>query len=1161
MRFSTVARRVIFFALICPAGFSACAFAQSITGEINGTVTDSQGAVIPKATVTIVNSDTHETVRKLTTDGRGNYSAPLLQVGTYSVQVTAEGFNPRSIDGVSLSVSDQLEIDLKVVPAGTTVSVNVNAEADNLAPKLEDAAASTVISGQEVRELALNTRNFEQLVQLQPGVSFGGSSDQVYTGLVQPNGQSNNASQSINGLRSTQNAWLLDGADMLAHSTGQQVAIFPSIEAIQEIKVLRNSYGAQYGGGGSAQVQLITKAGGSAYHGDVYLFARNAIFNANTYFNNQIGQPRPQDNQYNSGFTIGGPLFIPHLYPKSRSHTYGFYSLDVQRDAVATEQSVTGAPTPLELQGIFPSNVCLAYANPASTTCTSQGTTITNINPVSAAYVKEVFAGFPAPNNPADPNGLILDQLGIHNGTQSIARVDHSFNQRFSMFFRYIDDPIFIVSPAGLYKTQGYPNMSTTNIATSAQSYMVHGTFALTSSTVLDGAFNYMPYGITSRPVGNFANAPLTQSLITLPFPSSFPQPPSVTIDNSIAYSVTGPVSDQNKTYQAYINVFHVFGRHSVSSGINFEHYTRVVNQGTLNGGNYNFVDNGPSGSGTTPFLQSFADFLEGHVATFQQNSIDPIARPQITLAEAYIQDDWKAAPRLTLNLGVRYSFYQQAKDAQSHLGSFAPPYFNPTLSPTIDSNGNICTASPCAGGAALNPLYNPATYNGVIIGGVNSPFGNAVSPQPVANVAPRVGFAYDVFGNGKTSLRAGYGIFYNQTQSDIVQMAVNSNPAYVQVATFTPTATIPITMSAPGANASNAPLAAAGLDSHWKTPYTQGYSLDVQQQMDRTTLLDIAYAGNESRHLIGELDINQPFPGEYIGTGDFYSSTATSNGVSCSKLPQNTPACNTVKSATTPYLNQIRPYKGYNAIVGEATVFTANYNALQTSINKTFGSVSRVTVNYTWSKGLTTNQYDENGAPQNSYDIPAEYGLVSYDRRHILTAHFVYELPFEKAQKGVKGHLEGGWEFSGIVSAVSGLPLTVTTGGVDPAGQGLLAPSTPEIARPDCVSDITPDPHTQALWFNTSDYSEVPATSNGRPGDCRNGSVRGPGYQVWNLDLFKNVVITERTHLQFRVETFNTFNHVSWTTVNTGIINKIFGEVTAARDPRQMQLGVKYIF
>jgi hypothetical protein len=235
-------------AIVCAALLSVGASAQSITGQISGVVTDSQGAAIPKATVTVVNMETHETARVVTTDNKGNYSVPLLQVGTYSVRVNAPGFESRNVDGIDLSVSDQLQIDLRVVPASATASVTVSSAADNQAPQLEDAASSTVISGKEIRELALNTRNFEQMVQLQPGVSFGGSSDQVYTGLVQPNGQSNNASQSINGLRSTQNAWLLDGADMLAHSTGQQVAIFPSIEAIQEIKVLRNSYGAQYGG-------------------------------------------------------------------------------------------------------------------------------------------------------------------------------------------------------------------------------------------------------------------------------------------------------------------------------------------------------------------------------------------------------------------------------------------------------------------------------------------------------------------------------------------------------------------------------------------------------------------------------------------------------------------------------------------------------------------------------------------------------------------------------------------------------------------------------------------------------------------------------------------------------------------------------------------------
>jgi hypothetical protein len=1110
----------------------ATAGAQVITGEINGVVTDPTGALIPNAQVTITNMDTGVVVRTITADSKGAYTAPLLQIGTYSIQVTSPGFKPRSIDGIEVDVSDNVRIDMHLIAASDKETVTVT-ENNNLAPQMENAATSTVISGSEIKDLALNTRNFEQVVLLEPGVSFGGTSDQLYTGLVAPNGKNNNADIEINGQRPTDNAWVLDGGDILAHNTGQQVFIFPSIEALQEIKVLRNSYGAQYGGGGSAQIQLITKAGGSAYHGDVYFYLRNAALNANSYFNNLAGQPRPQDNEYTAGFTIGGPLFIPKIYPKEKSKTFFYYSLDIHRDAVASVENLNNVPTYAELAGNFPAPVCVAIS--AAGKCTQTSTTVSPINPIAQEYIKDVFSKLPAVNNPENPQGLIEDPIGLHNQTQSLVRIDHSFSARLSAFFRYVHDPIFIQSANGYNQNQGYPGISTTNINTFGDSYLIHATYALTSATVMDGGFAYQPYGITAVPIGTVASVNSPDVQIQLPYVSTLDRVPGLNF-NSQTYTATGQLNDENKEYQAFGNIFHVFGRHSVSAGFNFEHYSEVVNQGGLNAGQFNFTDVGKPAGGATSFTQSLANFETGYITTFQQNSIDPVATPHTTMYEAYIQDDWKVRPRLTVNVGVRYSFFRETTDSNGHLGSFNPQYYNPTLAPAIDSAGNICAASPCAGGGLPNPNYVPGTYTGVVQGAINSPFGNAVTPQPWLNFAPRVGFAYDVFGDGKTSLRAGYGIYYDQTELVIEKQTVSNNPYYVQAVTFNN----PGSFASPGSSPSTAPLSVFGMDGRWKTPYTQAYSMDIQQQFPGETLFEVAYSGNVSTHLIGELDVNQPAAGEYLSTGLFTGNVTNTN---------------------TPLLNQIRPFRGYGTIIDEATVFTANYNALQATLNKRLGTTSRISINYTWARGLTTNQFDDNGAPQDTYDIPAEYGLVAYDRRHILVGHFVYAEPFFKQQKGFTGHLLGGWELSGIATFAAGLPLTVTSGNTDPAGQGILAPSSPEIARPNVFGDPNQNAqHTLTQWFDKTHFKGVPS-GVGQPGDERNGVVRGPGYQVWSLDLFKNVLITEKLDFQVHAEALNAFNHVNWTTVDTSQLDATEGTVTAARDPRELQLGVKLIF
>jgi hypothetical protein len=280
--------------------------AQNITGEIDGTVTDSSGASIRTAQVRVTNTDTKEVVRTLTTNQHGDYTASSLAPGTYSVMASSAGFVSSTATGIAVTVSDTLTVNLRLNPGD---SETVTVVASPLAPNLETNENSSIISNAEVKELALNTRNFEQLLILEPGASYGGP-DELTPGMISPSGAANNHQISINGLRPSQLTWLLDGADMLNHSGLQQVAMFPSIDSIAEAKIIRNGYGAQYGGGGSAQVLLVTKAGGASYHGDAYYFWRSQYLNATPFFNllSNPPQPKPPIKYNDFGYSVGGPL-------------------------------------------------------------------------------------------------------------------------------------------------------------------------------------------------------------------------------------------------------------------------------------------------------------------------------------------------------------------------------------------------------------------------------------------------------------------------------------------------------------------------------------------------------------------------------------------------------------------------------------------------------------------------------------------------------------------------------------------------------------------------------------------------------------------------------------------------------------------------------------
>ena len=740
---------------------ASCCGGQEITATILGTVTDPSGAVVAGATIIVLNADQGIVARRLTTSRNGDYVVPLLPIGHYEVSVEAAGFKPIVETGIELSVNDRRAVNFVLQVHGLRDEIEV--EAEPLQVDLQSAAAAGLISGTQIRELASNTRNYTQLVLLQPGVSSGLASDQPYVGASSLTGGFNHASFSINGARDSQNNWTLDGADNVDRGSNQTVLTFPSIDSIAEFKVLRGNYDAEFGRGSGGQINVVTRSGTNTLHGGAYEFFRNDLFAANNFFNNLNGLARPPLRYNNFGFTIGGPVFIPRLY---RKKTFFFLSQEWRRVINYTTFTSSRVPTRAELQGTFSTPVCTKpIIDPVTQLCIGPTTTqITDIDPTAGAYIKDIYSKLPAPR--ADGTFSFTGR-NLFNFREETFKVDHIFGPTLSAFFKYTHDTIPTEEPGGFALGSNLPGVATTRTNAPGSNIVARAAMVISPHFVNEAGYSYSNGAILSQPVGLASEALSPDIHPNLPFENLSGLIPLLFF-NAESLLGFGPWRDLNTNHSTFDNLTWIIRQHTTKYGLVYHHYEK--DEGPpyrSDNGSYGFLDIGPAGKN---FEQQWANFLLGNAESFDQTNKNPRADILQNEFEFFAQDQYRIRSNLTFSYGLRWSFFRQPTEGQGHLTNFDPLAFDPAAAPAIDiTTGALLAGTP-------TPLMN-----GIIVGGQNSRFGNAVARQANRNIAPRFAFAWDPFSTGKTSLRAGYGIVYDVPPMGQFEGGTTNNPPFVQ--------------------------------------------------------------------------------------------------------------------------------------------------------------------------------------------------------------------------------------------------------------------------------------------------------------------------------------------------------------------------------------------
>jgi len=1154
--------------------------AQNATScSITGTVTDATGAVVPDVQITVTNQATGIT-QAAKTNNAGYYSADALLAGDYTVSTKRTGFKSRIVKDIHLDPGQRRGTDIKLDVGEAAATITV--EADAVVVQTESAELGGTVSSKEVSNLMLNGRNFQTLALIVPGVSAASGANAL------PNyGEGGYLGQTeiiVGGTSIEKTSYSIDGLFDMDPNGLINVNVLPTIDSISEFRILKDNYSAKYGMAGSGQILVETKSGGEQFHGGGYEYVRN----------NYIGTAEPYLTSPTSGitalhynifgYTLGGPLTIPHVYNGSRTRkTYFFaggewrinhypaaiYSRNMIPQAMrngdfSSSPSLTnttncpGGLTPCLVLSSNSQSLLSTYRGLTPSSCITADSTgrYDQINkscmdPTAVALMKSYW---PLPNTSGTynyiNNGAEMDTQNDYN-----YRIDHNINDSNQITARLTTEEVNNVRPSRNYNDPS-PSPGST-VYSRGLNAMVRWTETIKPTLIntmeAGETYNKWLLGVTHYTMPSGASIAQEYSNA-----DSLNRIPDISMGGSGTWAWMGVGAQPNFVHDG-VGVYSddlswTKGTHLLQAGILYLVTIRHVNANAFPMGNFSFTG---ANSGDVA-----ADYMLGLDYSYAQSSEQPSGRFHNRWFEAYLQDDWKVNPRLTINLGLRWSYYRPTWEEGDQVTNFNANTWVASEAPAISTAGKETLNS------SNEPLTSSGTVanviNGLVYAGQNGTPRGFNDPKKT-NFGPRAGFAYRITNDGKTSLHGGFGAGYTQ----IAMLETSSlmlNPPYVQSTTITysllsqPTAGG--SASAPGIPT----LTVIGPD--YRPTITSTYSLGVERQLHAGAVAQVAYAGSISKHVMAE------------GYNYNYVTSATSPGTAACAASASNPANSgsyagpavtsylydpCINSGAVSYLYD-EPYPGYGAITGTNNGGIANYNALQTGL---VWKLHDLTWNaaYTWSKSLEDVQpsnpgsngtgvgYDQSGSFQNPRNQKADYGIPDYDRPHVFTSAWVYQIPFFQHSNSVLAReLLSGWGTSGLAVLESGLAVT-------PA---LSVSYSGEATHPNQIAKVTHPGDGKVRLGHASYFSAASFQSPawGEVGDVKPGDIRNPKEITFNTAIDKTFPISDRVGFKLRVEAFNVFNHPN--TVMQGTWSgpsSSFGDVVGAGDARQTEFSGRFTF